>query len=113
MTLYDLCLEYLDLLNLIASEHYLTPLESLLDDGIGIREEIAENLDCDVDRLTMVTDNLDIAIDFKPPVERYESTRVYGRDLERLLTCAAGRMFLNGKAYRLTSAYGIIQEQVS
>ena len=113
MTLYELCLEYLDFLNLIASGHYLSPLESLLDDGIGIREEIAENLECDVDRLIMVTDNLDIAIDFKPPTKRYESTRVYAKDLERLLTCAAGRMFLRGKAYRLTTAYGIIQEPVS
>ena len=113
MTLYELCLDYLDLLNLIASEHYLTPLESLLDDAIGIREEIAENLECDVDRLTSVTDNLDLAIDFKPPTERYESTRVYAKDLERLLTSASGRMFLSGKAYRLTSAHGIIQEPVS
>ena len=113
MTLYELCLEYLDFLNLIASGHYLTPLESLLDDGIGIREEIAENLECDVDRLTMVTDKLNIAIDFKPPTHRYKSVRVYAKDLERLLTCVSGRMFLSGKTQKLTTFYGIIQEPVS
>ncbi|MCK5015176.1 MAG: hypothetical protein KAS66_15305 [Candidatus Omnitrophica bacterium] len=113
MTLYESCLDYLDLLNLIASECYLTPLESLLEDAIGIREEIAENLDCDVERLTMLTDELDIAVGFEPPTKIYESTRMYAKELEVLLTCTMGTWFLNGKSQRISTSHGTIKVTTS
>ena len=120
MILKNLCLDYLDALILATSkndssvflhEHQKkASLEFLLGDAIDIRAKIAEELECDVDRLIMITDNLDTAIDFMPSLERYESTRVYAQALERLLTSAACRIFLNGKAYRLTTPYGVIKE---
>ena len=120
MTLGKLCLEYLDALNAMGSDRTKTLmnekkgfLELLLGDAIDTRLKIAVELECDVNRLMMITDSLDIAIDFMPPLERYDSTKVYARELERLLTCTAGRIFLSGKAYRLTTAYGVIKESVS
>jgi len=85
-------------------------LKASLSDAIDTRTKIAEELECYIDRLIMITDTLDIAIDFIPPLERHDSIRVYARNLEQLLTCTAGQMFLSGKAYRLTTAYGIIEE---
>ena len=114
MTLYELCLEYLDELHSMASrkptvffyEHQKEQfLKASLSDVIDIHIKIADELECNVDRLTMITDSLNIAIGFIPPLERHENRKVYARDLERLLTCTAGRMFLSGKAYRLTTAY--------
>lgn len=120
MTLYGLCLEYLDALNLMTSQNDSRVfsneyekeqfLKASLGDAINIRIEIAKELECDIDRLIMITDSLNIAIDFIPPLERHDSIRVYARNLEQLLTCAAGRMFLSGKAYKLTTAYGVIKE---
>lgn len=113
MTLYELCLDYLDLLNLIASEYFLNSLESYLEDAIGIREEIAEILDCDVDRLTTVTDELDNAIGFEAPTESYESVRLYAKELEHLLTSTAGTWFLSGKMRMITTPHGTIKEITS
>ena len=113
MTLYELCLDYLDLLNLIASEYFLSSLESHLEDAIGIREEIAEILDCDVDRLTMITDELDNAIGFKPPTEIYEKTTLYAKELEHLLTSTMGTWFLNNKVRMITTSHGTIKDITS
>lgn len=120
MLLEKLCLEYLDALNAMASIRTETSkngkkeiLESLLRDAINIRLKIATELECDVNRLTMITDSLDIAIDFMPPLERYDSTKVYARELEHLLACTAGRIFLNDRACRLTTIHGVIEESVS
>ena len=113
MTLYELCLDYLDLLNLITSEHYLTPLESLLDDAIGIREEIAGILVCDVDHLTMITDSLDIAIGFEPPTKIYEKTTIYAKELEDLLTSEVGMWFLTDKISMITTSHGTIRVTTS
>ena len=113
MTLYELCLDYLDLLNLIASERYLTPLELLLKDGVCIREEIAEILNCDVDNLALLTDNLNIAIGFEPPTKIYEKTTMYAKDLEDLLTCTTGMWFLSGKMRMISTSHGTIKHQFS
>ena len=113
MTLYDLCLDYLDLLNLIASERYLTPLELLLKDGVSIREEIAEILNCDVDNLTLLTDNLNIAIGFEPPTKIYESAEIYAKELELLLTSRTGMWFLSGKMSMISTSHGTIKATTS
>ena len=113
MTLYELCLDYLDCLNTIASGHYLTPLKLLVSDKIDVQTRIAENLECNLNCLTMVMDNLDIAIGFEPPTKRYESVKVYAKELEQLLTCTAGQMFLNGKMRMITTSHGTIKETTS
>ena len=109
MTLYELCLDYLDLLNLIAFDRHLSPLKLLLEDGTIIQEEIAELLDCDVDRLTMITDELDVAIGFEPPMKIYENTAMYAKELELLLTCTIGMWFLTGKVRMISTSHGTIK----
>ncbi|MCK4666923.1 hypothetical protein KAU33_09250 [Candidatus Dependentiae bacterium] len=120
MTLYELCLEYLDALNSMTSRNHTVFLyeyekeqflKASLSDAIDIRTKIAEELECDIDRLIMITDNLDTAIDFFVPLlGRHDNIGVYARNMEQLLTCTACRMFLSGKTNRLTTAYGIIEE---
>ena len=113
MSIYKLCLDYLDLLNLIASGYHLSSLESYLEDAIVIREEIAEILDCDIDRLTMITDELDVAIGFKPPMKIYENTTMYAKELELLLTCTTGMWFLTGKMSMISTSHGTIRVTTS
>ena len=113
MTLYDLCLEYLDCLNTIASGHYSTPLKLLVIDKIDVQTRIAENLECNLNRLTIVMDNLDIAVGFEPPTKIYESTRMYAKELEVLLTCTMGTWFLNGKSQRISTSHGTIKVTTS
>ena len=119
MTLYELCLEYLDALNLMASqgskvflyEHQKEEyLKSSLADAINIRTKIADTLECDINRLIMITDALDVAIDFVPSMERYDRTKVYAQNLECLLICTAGRAFLSGETHRLTTVHGTIED---
>ncbi|MCK5012878.1 MAG: hypothetical protein KAS66_03580, partial [Candidatus Omnitrophica bacterium] len=83
------------------------------EDAIGIREEIAEILDCDVDRLTMITDELDNAIGFEPPTKIYEKTTIYAKELEDLLTSAVGTWFLSGKMSMISTSHGTIKVTTS
>ena len=112
MTLYELCLDYLTKRNDVKSpfNKSTSELRIGLKEVIEIHSKIVAELECSTDRLTLVTDNLDIAIDFIPPLQIYDSLKVYARDLEYLLTCTAGKRFLRGSQYRLTTNYGIIQD---
>lgn len=112
MTLYELCLDYLTKRNDIKNpfKKSTSELEDWLKEVIEMHNDLAADLECSTDRLTLVTDNLDIAIDFIPPLQIYDSLKVYTRDLEYLLTSTAGKRFLRGSQYRLTTRYGIIRD---
>ena len=112
MTLYELCLDYLTKRNDVKNpiKKSTSELKDWLKEVIEIHNNLAAELECSTDRLTLVTDNLDIAIDFIPPLQIYERLNLYARDLEYLLTSTSGKRFLRGSQYRLTTRYGIIQD---
>jgi hypothetical protein len=100
--------DYLKLIN----EMVQTPGVYHLDDmRREIHKKLCEKYQYNYEKLKIITDRLNIAIDFNPPLEKYESVNVYARDLERLLSCTECKYFMDGKINSLRTPYGIIVDE--
>lgn len=110
-TLLEIILDYLETINLMAETpgaYHLDKKRADLHDEI--LEKLRKEFKCDDARLKAILHNLEIAIDFKPPLERYDSIKVYARDLERFLTWyAISKMFLKKTLSKITTEYGVIE----
>ena len=110
MTLYEVCLDYLMLLNTMSEHRAMYHLD---EQRRKLHNELEDSLknegDCDRSRLDLITGNLDVLIDFQPPLERHDSVKVYASNLERILYSAAGRMFLRKIIDKLNTPHGTIE----
>lgn len=110
MTLYESCLYYLDIICIMSEHPGLYGLDSKRTKLHYILiNKLKEEFSYNESRLNIILGELDIAIDFIPPLERYDSVKIYARELERLLTCAEGKLFLKSKFIKLNTKYGVIE----
>lgn len=63
-------------------------------------------------RFKLFTDNLDILVDFSPPImSRGNSIRFYAKKMARWCYCQEGIYFLSGKTSRVTGINGILKNE--
>lgn len=111
MDVYEDCLNYLDMLNIMARPKmpkHLT-LKQCLQDAIFTQKIIAEKLAVDPERLKIITYHLDIAINFRVPMNEGEKVTIHARNLDYFLASRAAQSFLTGKSETISTRYGIIK----
>lgn len=77
-----------------------------------LHNQIESCFDYDIvsERLAIMLHHLDILIDFNPPIEKYDSLKVYASKLERWFACQEGIYFLTGKTYKINGANGVLED---
>lgn len=109
---WDIWYEYLNIINFMAEGGGL--LYSLDQKRTDAHKKLFEFYQKSIDgfignRLTDITNNLNLAIGFNPPIENFDPLSVYTNQIVDLIHCAVGKNFLAGKTYRLRTSYGIIE----
>lgn len=110
--LHGLCLEYLEMMNLLSKPEMTRDLDlrKCMQRNALTQNEIAEKLVIDLDRLKLILYNLDIFINFKPPLNRYEKVEEYAHLLDCYLSNKATKNFLFNKTHELVTKHGTIKD---
>ena len=112
MTLYDLCFDYLETLNLLSKPEIAkhVSLKEQMQKIAFVQKEISKKLNIEPDRLKLMMYNLDVFIDFNPPVEEYEKIETYAHNLDYSFSNKTIRDFLHGESHKITTKYGILKD---
>jgi len=112
MELTTYCLRYLELANIMSKPEMMQHLnlKDCLRNKVRLVDEIAKKLDCDLERLKNIFYSLDIAIDFKVPLERDENLTLYAHNLDYFLASKKAFRFLTGESDVIVTKYGTIKE---
>ncbi|MCK4666920.1 hypothetical protein KAU33_09235 [Candidatus Dependentiae bacterium] len=115
MMLYGLCFDYLEVMNLLSKPEIAKHLNlrELMQRNVYIQKEIAKRLNVDVERLKLILYNLDVLIDFKPPLKGDEALETYAYALDFSLTNKTIQDFLHNKIHKITTKRGIIEDKNS
>lgn len=111
MDIYEECLNYLDMVDIMSQPQmpkHLS-LKQCLQDVISTQKRIADRLAVDLERLTTVLYKLDIAINFRVPMNEGENVRIHARNLDYFLASERVQSFLLGKSDIITTRYGTIK----
>lgn len=110
MTLYKSCFYYLDIISMMLEYPEMRGLDIKRTKLHNILiNTLKKEFSYDESRLNIILGKLDTAIGFIPPLERYNSVKIYARNLEQLLTCAEGKLFLKGKIVKINTKHGTIK----
>lgn len=102
-TLSETCLAYLETIVEMSEIPGMYALDKMRTD---LHDDLAELTGFDRDKLSVITSNLNTLFDFNPPLERFDSVKVYARDLCSFLTSPHCRMAMNGKVKHFRTVYG-------
>lgn len=111
MDVYKECLMYLDALNMMAQPEMpeLLSMKQCLQDIALTQKRIADRLIVDLERLTTVLYKLDIAINFRVPMNKGEKVNIHARNLDYFLASEKVQSFLLGKSDAIVTRCGIIK----
>ena len=112
MTLLGLCLDYLELMNLLSKPEIAKHLNlrELMQRSVFIQNEIAKRLNVDVERLKLILYNLDVLIDFKPPLKGDETIETYAHSLDFSFSNKIIQNFLLNKIHKIKTTQGVIKD---
>ena len=88
-------------------------LRELMQRNVYIQKEIAKRLNVDVERLKLILYNLDVLIDFKPPLKGDETIETYAQALDFSLSNKTIQDFLLNKIHKITTKQGVIKDENS
>ena len=111
MDAYEDCLRYLDLSNIMSQPEMpeLYSVKQCLQDIALTQKRIADRLAVDFERLTTILYKLDIAINFRVPMNEGENVRIHARNLDYFLASKKVQSFLLRKSDTITTRYGTIK----
>ena len=111
MDVYEDCLYYLDLSNIMAQPEMpeLYSVKQCLQDIALTQKRIADRLAVDFERLTTILYKLDIAINFRVPMNKDEKISIHARNLDYFLASKKVQSFLLGESDTITTRYGTIK----
>ena len=111
MDVYEDCLYYLDVTSLMAQPEMpeLYSVKQCLQDITLTQKRIADRLAVDLERLITILYKLDIAINFRVPMNEDENVRIHARNLDYFLASEKVQSFLLGKSNTITTRYGTIK----
>lgn len=114
MHLYELCFDYLELLNLLSKPKLANHLhlKECMERHVFIQGEVAKRLAVDPNRLKIILYNLDILIDFNPPLKSHDKIETYAHDLDHSLSDKAVQNFLLNKTHEIKRKGRTIKDDV-
>jgi len=112
MILLELCLDYLEVMNLLSKPEIAKHLNlrELMQRNAYIQKEIAKRLNVDVERLKLILYNLDVLIDFKPPLKGNETIETYAHALDFSFSNKIIQNFLLNKIHKIKTTQGVIKD---
>ena len=114
MDVYEDCLHYLDTMSIMAQPKMpkLYSLKQCLQDITLTQKRIADRLAVDFERLTTILYKLDIAINFRVPMNEGENVRIHARNLDYFLASKKVQSFLLRESDTIKTRYGTIKHDV-